>query len=52
MFEVIKKEKMGEDVYEEDVEVIEIKKYEEELLGKEESLFLNSGKKRNGKERR
>ncbi len=35
MFEAILKAKLGDDVYDEDVEVIELQQYAAELLGKE-----------------
>ncbi|MDP6586722.1 MAG: GntG family PLP-dependent aldolase, partial [Anaerolineales bacterium] len=47
MFEVIPKAKLGDDVYEEDVEVLELQQYAAELLGKEASLFFPSGTQSN-----
>jgi len=39
--------KLGDDVYEEDIEVIELQKYAANLLGKEASLFFPSGTQSN-----
>ena len=47
MFEVIPKAKLGDDVYDEDVEVLELQQYAAELLGKEASLFFPSGTQSN-----
>jgi len=47
MFEAIPKAKLGDDVYDEDVEVLELQQYAAELLGKEASLFFPSGTQSN-----
>ena len=47
MFEVIPKAKLGDDVYDEDVEVLELQQYAADLLGKEASLFFPSGTQSN-----
>jgi len=47
MFETIPKAKLGDDVYDEDVEVLELQQYAAELLGKEASLFFPSGTQSN-----
>jgi len=47
MFEAILKAKLGDDVYDEDVEVLELQQYAAELLGKEASLFFPSGTQSN-----
>ena len=47
MFEAIPKAKLGDDVYDEDVEVLELQQYAAELLGKEASLFFQSGTQSN-----
>jgi len=47
MFEAIPKAKLGDDVYDEDIEVLELQKYASELLGKEASLFFPSGTQSN-----
>ena len=47
MFKVIPKAKLGDDVYDEDVEVLELQQYAAELLGKEASLFFPSGTQSN-----
>ena len=47
MFEAIPKAKLGDDVYDEDIEVIELQQYVAELLGKEASLFFPSGTQSN-----
>jgi len=47
MFEAIPKAKLGDDVYDEDVEVLELQQYASELLGKEASLFFPSGTQSN-----
>jgi len=47
MFEAIPKAKLGDDVYDEDIEVIELQQYAAELLGKEASLFFPSGTQSN-----
>jgi len=47
MFEVFPKAKLGDDVYDEDVEVLELQQYAAELLGKEASLFFPSGTQSN-----
>ena len=47
MFEAIPKAKLGDDVYDEDVEVLELQQYAAELLGKESSIFFPSGTQSN-----
>jgi threonine aldolase len=47
MFEAIPKAKLGDDVYDEDIEVLELQQYAAELLGKEASLFFPSGTQSN-----
>ncbi len=47
MFEAIPKAKLGDDVYDEDVEVLELQQYAADLLGKEASLFFPSGTQSN-----
>jgi len=47
MFESIPNAKLGDDVYDEDVEVLELQQYASELLGKEASLFFPSGTQSN-----
>ena len=47
MFQSIPNAKLGDDVYEEDFEVLELQRYAAELLGKEESLFFPSGTQSN-----
>ena len=47
MLQCIENAKLGDDVYEEDKEVIELQEYAAELLGKEASLFFPSGTQSN-----
>ena len=47
MLQCIEKAKLGDDVYEEDTEVIELQEFAAELLGKEASLFFPSGTQSN-----
>jgi len=47
MFEAIPKAKLGDDVYDEDIEVLELQQYAAKLLGKEASLFFPSGTQSN-----
>ena len=47
MLQCIENVKLGDDVYEEDKEVIELQEYAAELLGKEASLFFPSGTQSN-----
>jgi len=47
MLQCIEKAKLGDDVYEEDTEVIELQEFAAKLLGKEASLFFPSGTQSN-----
>ena len=47
MLQAIQTAKLGDDVYEEDIEVLELQRYAAELLGKEASLFFPSGTQSN-----
>ena len=47
MIQCVEKAKLGDDVYEEDTEVIELQEFAAELLGKEASLFFPSGTQSN-----
>jgi len=47
MLQCVKNAKLGDDVYEEDTEVIELQEFAAELLGKEASLFFPSGTQSN-----
>ena len=47
MLESIQNAKLGDDVYGEDIEVIELQEFAAELLGKEASLFFPSGTQSN-----
>ena len=47
MLQAIQTAKLGDDVYEEDIEVLELQQYAAELLGKEASLFFPSGTQSN-----
>ncbi len=47
MLQAIQTAKLGDDVYEEDFEVLELQQYAAELLGKEASLFFPSGTQSN-----
>ena len=47
MLESIQHAKLGDDVYGEDLEVIELQEFAAELLGKEASLFFPSGTQSN-----
>ena len=47
MLHAIKTAKLGDDVYEEDIEVLELQRYAAELLDKEASLFFPSGTQSN-----
>jgi len=47
MLQCVENAKLGDDVYEEDTEVIELQEFAAELLGKEASLFFPSGTQSN-----
>ena len=47
MLQAIQTAKLGDDVYEEDIEVLELQRYAAELLDKEASLFFPSGTQSN-----
>ncbi len=47
MLHCVEKAKLGDDVYEEDTEVIELQEFAAKLLGKEASLFFPSGTQSN-----
>ncbi len=47
MLQAIQSAKLGDDVYDEDIEVLELQQYAAELLGKEASLFFPSGTQSN-----
>ena len=47
MLQSIQKAKLGDDVYGEDIEVLELQEFAAELLGKEASLFFPSGTQSN-----
>ena len=47
MLQCVEKAKLGDDVYEEDTEVIELQEFAAKLLGKEASLFFPSGTQSN-----
>ena len=47
MLQCVENARLGDDVYEEDIEVIELQEFAAELLGKEASLFFPSGTQSN-----